>query len=203
MLDFFNTEIMYEIKIIKYTWSIILQRRGDMHFNMKEAVEVLERTPQTLENFLSGLSEEWLNCNEGEGTWNGSEVIEHLIEGEKNNWIPRLEFILQEGERKPFPPFDRYSQLNERSDRSIEQKLLEFKLLRTQNISKLNVLIKPELHLELTGSHPAFGVVKLRELLSTWVVHDLTHISQIVRVMAERYRADVGPWTEYLGILKK
>jgi len=174
-----------------------------MHFNMKEAVEVLERTPQTLENFLSGLSEEWLNCNEGEGTWNGSEVIEHLIEGEKNNWIPRLEFILQEGERKPFPPFDRYSQLNERSDRSIEQKLLEFKLLRTQNISKLNVLIKPELHLELTGSHPAFGVVKLRELLSTWVVHDLTHISQIVRVMAERYRADVGPWTEYLGILKK
>jgi len=203
LLDFFNTEIMYEIKIIKYTWSIILQRRGDMHFNMKEAVEVLERTPQTLENFLSGLSEEWLNCNEGEGTWNGSEVIEHLIEGEKNNWIPRLEFILQEGERKPFPPFDRYSQLNERSDRSIEQKLLEFKLLRTQNISKLNVLIKPELHLELTGSHPAFGVVKLRELLSTWVVHDLTHISQIVRVMAERYRADVGPWTEYLGILKK
>ncbi|WP_242066396.1 hypothetical protein [Brevibacillus laterosporus] len=42
----------------------------------------------------------------------------------------------------------------------------------------------------------------LNEMLSTWVVHDLTHIAQIVRVMAERYRADVGPWKEYLGILK-
>jgi hypothetical protein len=174
-----------------------------MNFNLKEAIELLERTPPTLECFLSGLSDEWLQCNEGEGTWNVSEVIEHLIEGEKNNWIPRLEIILQEGENRLFPPFDRYIHLNERSERSIEQKLLEFKTIRTQNITRLKVIIEPELHLELTGLHPAFGVVKLRELLSTWVVHDLTHIAQIVRVMAERYRADVGPWKEYLGILKK
>jgi hypothetical protein len=174
-----------------------------MNFNLKEAIEVLERTPQTLECFLSGLSASWLQCNEGEGNWNVSEVIEHLIEGEKNNWIPRLETILQDGESKPFPPFDRFSHLNGSSERSIEQKLLEFKTIRTQNTTKLKALIDSELHLELTGSHPAFGVVKLKELLSTWVVHDLTHISQIVRVMAERYRADVGPWKEYLGILKK
>lgn len=172
-----------------------------MNFTMKEAIEVLERTPQTLEYFLSGVSKGWLQCNEGDGTWNVSEVIEHLIEGEKNNWIPRLEFILQEGASKPFPPFDRYSHLNERSERSIEQMLLEFKTIRTRNTTKLKDLIEPELHLELTGSHPAFGVVKVRELLSAWVVHDLTHIAQIVRVMAKRYRADVGPWKEYLGIL--
>ncbi|MFC0470872.1 DinB family protein [Halalkalibacter kiskunsagensis] len=174
-----------------------------MNFTMKEAIDVLERTPQTLEYFLSGLSDGWLQCNEGEGTWNVSEVIDHLIEGERNNWIPRLEMILQEGESKPFPPFDRYSHLNENSKRSIEQKLLEFKTIRSENITKLQTMIIPELHLELMGTHPAFGVVKVRELLSTWIVHDLTHIAQIVRVMAERYRMDVGPWEEYLGILKK
>lgn len=173
-----------------------------MNFNMQEAIEVLERSPQTLEYFLSGLSDEWLQCNEGEGTWNVSEVIDHLIEGEKNNWIPRLEMILQEGVSKPFPPFNRYSHLN-MSERSIEQKLHEFRTIRIQNTSKLKILVKPDLHLELTGSHPAFGKVKLRELLSTWVVHDLTHVAQIARVMAERYRDDVGPWKEYLGILKK
>jgi hypothetical protein len=53
----------------------------------------------------------------------------------------------------------------------------------------------------LTGTHPQFGVVSLRELLSTWVVHDLTHVTQIVRVMAKRYNEDVGPWKEYLSIL--
>ena len=173
-----------------------------MNFNLNEAIEILERTPQTLEYFLSGLSGEWLHCNEGEGTWNASEVMGHLIDGEKNNWIPRLEMILQDGEKKPFPPFDRYAHFHEKPV-SIEQKLLEFKTLRAQNINKLKGLIEPELHLELTGTHPAFGTVKVRELLSTWVVHDLTHIAQIVRVMADRYRADVGPWIEYLGILKK
>ncbi|MGG1400816.1 DinB family protein [Bacillus salipaludis] len=173
-----------------------------MNFNLIEAIEVLKRTPQTLEYFLSGLSEEWLNCNEGEGTWNVSEVIGHLIEGEKHDWIPRLEIILQEGEGKPFPPFDRYSHLNENPNRSIEEKLQEFSVLRTQNVTKLKNLIETERQLDLTGIHPAFGKVKVRELLSTWVVHDLTHIAQIVRVMAERYRTDVGPWIEYLGILK-
>jgi hypothetical protein len=174
-----------------------------MNFDMVEAIEVLERTPQTLEHFLTGLSEGWLHCNEGEGTWNATEVIAHIIEAEKNNWIPRLDMIIQEGESKPFPPFDRFSHLKEGPEKSIEQMLLEFKTIRSKNITILKEMIDSEFHLELTGSHPAFGIVKLRELLSTWVVHDLTHISQILRVMAERYRADVGPWKEFLGILKK
>ncbi|RAV21222.1 DinB family protein [Paenibacillus contaminans] len=174
-----------------------------MNVNMKEVIEILERTPRTLEYFLAGLSDGWLQGNEGEGTWNAAEVIEHLIEGEKTNWIPRLEFILQEGDSKPFPPFDRYSHLTEQQGRSTEQRFLEFKTVREQNIAKLRKLIDPDMHFELTGSHPAFGEVKVRELLATWVVHDLTHISQIVRVMAERYREDVGPWKEYLSILKK
>lgn len=174
-----------------------------MNFNLDEAIEVLERTPQALESLLTGLSNGWLQNNEGDGTWHAIEVIEHLIEAEKTNWLPRLEIILQEGERKPFAPFDRFAHLQETSVRSFEQKLLEFKTLRAQNLAKLRTLVEPEKHLELTGLHPAFGVVKMRELLSTWVVHDLTHTAQIVRVIAKRYTADVGPWREYLGILNK
>ncbi|MFF2094208.1 DinB family protein [Paenibacillus sp. NPDC058174] len=173
-----------------------------MHFKLKEAIEVLERTPRTLEFFLSGLSDGWLHCNEGTGTWNVHEVIEHLIEGEKNNWMPRLTFILQEGESKPFPSFDRYSHLNQKTETTIEHNLLEFKTLREQNLTALKEQLHPEIHLERTGSHPALGVVKVKELIATWAVHDLTHIAQIVRVMAKRYGSDVGPWSAYLGILK-
>ncbi|GKU81997.1 DinB family protein [Niallia sp. NCCP-28] len=174
-----------------------------MNFTVAEAIEILERTPKTLEYFLSGLSAGWLQCNEGEGTWNAEEVIDHLIEGEKTNWLPRLQFILEQGEQKPFPPFDRYSHLNQSKKLSLEQKLQEFKTIRSQNIKKLQGLIDLKLCLEKTGLHPEFGQVKVRELISTWAVHDLTHISQIVRIMAERYREDVGPWSAYLGILKK
>jgi DinB superfamily len=173
-----------------------------MNFNLDEAIEVLERTPQTLEYFLLGLSDSWLQSNEGKGTWNVNEVIDHLIECERNNWMPRLQCILEKGDSKPFPPFNRFSHLYKNDERSIQEKLIEFKTIRTENVTKLISLNVTGVQLELKGSHPEFGIVKLRELLSTWVVHDLTHMSQIVRVMAERYRTDVGPWKAYLSILK-
>ncbi|MDM5277490.1 DinB family protein [Paenibacillus silvae] len=164
---------------------------------------MLERTPETLERFLSGLSEAWLQCNEGEGTWNAHEVIEHFIEAEKHNWIPRVESIVTQGEHHPFPAFDRFSHLKETLERSLEEALQEFSIIRKNSISSLKDIIHSNPNLEKTGLHPEFGIVKLRELLSAWVVHDFTHIAQIVRVMAERYRTDVGPWSAYLGILKK
>lgn len=173
-----------------------------MTFKLYEAIEVLDRTPKTLEHFLSGLSETWLHSNEGDGTWNPEEVIDHLIEAEKTNWIPRLKFILQEGAAKPFPEFDRFSHLNNTDKTTIDQKFDEFKTIRDENIKKLTTLVSSDSLLDQTGFHPAFGEVKVSELLSTWVVHDLTHISQIVRVMAENYRENTGPWVEYLGVLK-
>jgi hypothetical protein len=45
--------------------------------------------------------------------------------------------------------------------------------------------------------------VTLSELLATWVVHDLGHIAQIVRVMSKQYDDAVGPWRAYLSILSK
>ncbi|MDT8861388.1 DinB family protein [Alkalihalobacillus sp. MEB130] len=173
-----------------------------MNFDMNEAIDMLQRTPQTLECFLSNVADGWLKCNEGEDTWNVSEVLSHLIEGERTNWIPRLEWILEKGEQIPFPPFDRFSHLHPKQACTLDQTLLEFKRIREENLTKLTNLIDPNIHLDRKGSHPTFGVVTVRELISTWVAHDLSHIAQIVRVMAKRYKSDVGPWEEYLRILK-
>ncbi|KSU61807.1 hypothetical protein AS034_13315 [[Bacillus] enclensis] len=175
-----------------------------MNFELNEAIEILERTPKTLEGLLSGLSAGWLECDEGEGTWNADGVIRHLIEGEKNNWVPRLKMILHEGESRVFPVFDRFSHLEAGTPRSLEEKLAEFASLRSASVAELKRLIAEQGHsLDSTGLHPAFGKVSASELISTWVVHDLTHISQIVRVLSNRYRDEVGPWVEYLGVLKK
>ena len=53
----------------------------------------------------------------------------------------------------------------------------------------------------MTASHPSLGVVTLRQLLSTWVVHDLGHIAQITRVMAKQYTNEIGPWAAFLPIV--
>lgn len=173
-----------------------------MNFNLHEAIELLERTPDLLTVFLSGLSDPWISCNEGEETWNVKEVVLHLIEGERSNWIPRLEFILKEGEKEAFPAFDRFAHLQNK-ELSLDEALTAFKRIRHKNLTVLKNLISSDDILEQKGFHPAFGTVRVRELIATWTVHDLTHVSQIARVMADHYRKDVGPWAEYLGILKK
>ena len=58
-----------------------------------------------------------------------------------------------------------------------------------------------ESDLDKTGIHPKLGEVTLRNLLATWVVHDLTHIAQITRVMAKQYKTEMGPWPDFFRIL--
>jgi hypothetical protein len=77
-----------------------------------------------------------------------------------------------------------------------------FEERRGQNLQTLSKLNIDDDKLDLPGAHPSLGDVTLRQLLATWVVHDLTHIAQIVRVLGNRYHDEVGPWKEYLSILK-
>jgi hypothetical protein len=51
------------------------------------------------------------------------------------------------------------------------------------------------------GRHTHYGVVTLGELIATWVAHDLTHLTQIARVLAKRLTTEVGSWRESLSIL--
>lgn len=104
-----------------------------MSFAIAQAQEILEATPAVLHALLSGLSDAWLNADEGPSS------------------LDQLALKLADLNRK--------------------------------------------------GTHPALGPVTLQQLLATWVVHDFTHLGQIVRVMARRYAQAVGPWTDYLGIL--
>jgi hypothetical protein len=174
----------------------------EFQFQLGEAMEILNRTPGTLSVLLSGLSDRWLDANEGEDTWTPVQVLDHLVEGKKTNWIPRLELMIRHGEDATFPPFDRYAHLTKESESSLHSKLQEFRNLRRLNLIRLQELVEAEEQLALRGRHPQFGTVTVRELLSTWVVHDLAHLYQILRVMAKRYKRDVGPWIEFLGILK-
>lgn len=172
-----------------------------MKFDLEKSIDILERTPKVLNTMLSGLSEDWIQVNEGPETWSPYDIIGHYIQGEKKDWISRAKIILTEGGDKEFSPFDRFAQFEESKGKTLEQLLQEFQDLRTSNIIELKNLKISQDQLDLEGVHPSFGKVSLRELLSTWVVHDLNHISQISRVLANQYKEEVGPWNAYLRIL--
>lgn len=173
-----------------------------MQFNLEQVTEIPARTPAVLNALLNGLSSAWTTNNEGEETWSPYDVIGHLIHAERTDWIPRLNIILTSGEAEPFPPFDRFAMFEESKGETLEDLLTTFAELRAQSLATLaNLNLAPE-DLDKRGTHPAFGAVRLQELLATWVVHDLSHLAQIARTMAKQYSEAVGPWTQYLSILK-
>jgi hypothetical protein len=172
-----------------------------MRFDLSKAVEVLRQTPYTLGRMLEDLSDDWTVSENSRNDWSPYDVIGHLIHGEETDWIPRAEIILAQGANRTFVPFDRLAQFETSKERSLADLLTEFAHARNANIEKLMSWGLTPDQLTLTGSHPELGVVTLEQLLSTWVVHDLNHIRQIVTYMARKYQDDVGPWRAYLSIL--
>jgi hypothetical protein len=169
---------------------------------LEECVAVLTRTPATLDTLLRDLPEAWTTATEGPGTWSPYVVIGHLIHGERAAWMPRLAIILEHGPSRPFDPFDREAQFRESNGKSLSTLLDEFTALRRENLARLRDLnLLPE-QFELKGMHPALGVVTVRQLLATWTAHDLGHILQVTRVMAKRYKPEVGPWAQYLSVMR-
>ena len=78
-----------------------------MDHNLSDTISLLSHTPSTLDALLRNLPETWTRSNEGGDTWTTLEVLGHLIDADRTNWIPRAKSILQFGETQPFPPFDR------------------------------------------------------------------------------------------------
>ncbi len=170
-------------------------------FAMDDAVAILTRTPATLDALLRGLPDGWTAAHEGGVTWSPFDVIGHLIHGEQTDWMTRARIILEHGETRAFDTFDRLAQFTASKGRTLASLLDEFAALRAQNLRDLTALRLTDADLDRRGRHPQLGVVTLRQLLSTWVAHDLDHVVQISRVLARQYSDEVGPWRAYLRII--
>lgn len=173
-----------------------------MKFDLDQAMLVLQRTPATLTAMLKGLSDAWIHGNYGDDTFSPFDVVGHLITGEKTDWMVRANLILDHGTSKPFVKYDRYAQFEASRGKSIEQLLDEFARLRSDNLTALRGLRLTSQDLLKRGMHPALREVTLEQLLATWVAHDLNHLAQVANAMASQYSEAVGPWRDYLGILK-
>lgn len=169
-------------------------------FKLDDAIAMLAQTPAQLSALLAGVPKRWARPAQGGDEWSPYEVIAHLINGERTNWLPRARHILA-GEQRPFEPFDRTPQVAEGHAQSVDDLLALFAELRRANVAALAGLNLTDDDLRRTGLHPEFGEVRLGQLLATWVVHDLNHIGQIVAALAQEYGEAVGPWRAYLAIL--
>lgn len=167
---------------------------------LDDTIDLLRRTPGLLDGLLRGLPDAWTGTADTVGGWRPRDVVGHLISAELDDWIPRVHLILEAGDPKPFLPFDRFAHEERDRDVPLDALLDRFIELRSAGLADLEASITAA-DLDRIGLHPALGPVTLRQLLATWAVHDLDHISQVFAGLAGSHDADVGAWKAYLGIL--
>jgi hypothetical protein len=172
-----------------------------VEFQFEDALPVLQRTPAVLRALLLDLPGSWTGATEGPGTWSPFDVVGHLIHADRTDLMPRVEHILRHGDSVPFPAFDREAMFAASRGLPLRELLDTFGQLRAESLDRLAALALTNADLVRRGKHPEFGPVTLGQHLATWVAHDLSHVAQVVRVMARQYSAAVGPWRAYLPIL--
>ena len=172
-----------------------------MTASVREATDVLRRTPEVLRALLGGIDASWIGTTDvPDQGWRPKDVVGHLITGELSDWIARTERILEHGTERPFDRFQRFAHEDRDAGATLDDLLERFATLRAANLARLEELVA-DADLDRRGMHPSLGEVTLRELISTWAVHDLDHTAQVFAAMAASHDADVGPWKAYLGIL--
>jgi hypothetical protein len=174
-----------------------------MTASLDATFEILERTPAVADALLGGTSPSWHRLDEGPETWSPIQVVGHLIHADEANWMPRAQTILEHGEDRPLDAFDRFGHLARFGDWALHDLLDRFAELRRTQLQVLRGWGLGDEQIVRTGRHPELGTVTLRQLLSTWAVHDLAHLGQITRVMARGYTEEVGPWRQYLSVLAR
>ncbi|MCC6320065.1 MAG: DinB family protein [Phycisphaerales bacterium] len=178
-----------------------------MEFDLDRTFRTLARTPDALAALVRAFDPDWTEPDYGPGTWSVREIVAHLVFGEQTDWVPRAMQIIESGDSRPFAPFDRAGHHPLARAHPTDELLRQFGDLRRSNLTQLRSRIDAltatgdPAPLDRRGRHPALGTVTLRQLLATWLAHDLNHIAQACKALAYQHRAEVGPWEAYLSVL--
>ncbi|HET7726618.1 MAG TPA: DinB family protein [Candidatus Limnocylindrales bacterium] len=171
-----------------------------MDDTLRDEIDLLRRTPDVIRALLGGLPDSWTGTPDVADGWRPRDVVGHLISAELDDWMPRVRRILEHGDQVPFDPFDRFAHVERDRDATLDELIERFAALRAASLADLEGTVT-EADLDRPGRHAALGPVTLRQLIATWAVHDLDHLSQAFAGLAGSRDAAVGPWKAYLGIL--
>src|SRR2546428_10822658 len=158
---------------------------------MADTTALLARTPKVLRTLLIGLPDSWTDTPDVADGWRPRDVVGHLITGEETDWMVRTRRILDHGTSRAFDRFDRFAMLERDAGVPLDDLVERFAALRAANLAALGELVR-DADLDRRGMHPSLGEVTLRELLATWAVHDLDHISQIYAGLAGPHEVEDG-----------
>ena len=138
----------------------------------------LRTTPSVLRVFAGGLPEQAAAWHPGAGKWCMREVIGHLTEEDKRDFIGRIRLMLDQKEpHLPVTDQEEVARMRRDCYKDIDCLLQEFAVVRTESVAFVSKL--EEAMLDRWGIHPKIGRLRIIDLLHEWIYHDLNHLRQI------------------------
>lgn len=146
--------------------------------DLPEITGVLQSTPILLQQLVAVLPNRVVVWHPSDGKWCVKEIVGHLIEEDKRDFVDRIRFMLDQDEPR-LSVNDQDGVARKRNDcsKDLPDLLDEFSAVRSSSASFVSALKEPEL--SRGGVHPEIGRISVRNLLNEWIYHDLNHIRQI------------------------
>ena len=163
-----------------------------MNEEIEAAARSLDATGDAIRSLLRGVSAADARWKPAVDRWSLIEVINHLIDEEVEDFRSRLDLILHHPD-KEFTPIDPPGAVLSRryAERDLGESVQRFKEERDKSLSWLRSLEAP--NLEATKTHRSMGVMTGRQMLTSWVAHDLHHVRQITNLRYDRLAQQVAP----------
>jgi hypothetical protein len=127
-------------------------------------------------------------------SWSILEVINHLVDEEREDFRPRLDLVLHqpEGVWRSIDP-ERWVTERGYNQRSLDQSQEAFLAAREESVVWLKELESPDW---AAAYEAPFGRIAAGDILAAWVAHDLLHLRQLV----ELHWAYLEVWVEPYGV---
>lgn len=143
-------------------------------------VEHLEENLHATTEFIRSLPQEKLTCRYAEGKWTIKEILAHLIDDERIYAYRALRFARNDQTKLPGFEQDDYAIESRANERSLDDLLAEFAVVRKSTIALFNSFPDDV----LTRSGEASGnVMSVRAIAYHLAGHELRHVN----IIKERY----------------
>lgn len=143
----------------------------------RRVLQALPTAPRTLTRALGGVSRRRLDRRPARGEWSVTEVLAHLLDAEVALGFRIRKLAAEPG--APIVPWDQEKWTSELRHRRADPRvaLAAFTALRAANVEQLRRLTPAQRR--LGGRHPAYGRMRIDQLVEHFAEHDLNHIEQI------------------------
>lgn len=158
---------------------------------------------QVFAGLINGCTTEQARWKPSPDAWSILEVINHLLDEEREDFRQRLDLVLSDPEQS-WPRIEPQDWVTTRcyNERDLDKSLNNFFAEREKSLSWLSHLGTP--NWQNRYEHPDGRAITAGDLLASWLAHDFLHVRQLSRIhwqyvgaLAEPHQTTYGgPWKE-------